>query len=151
MLLHAPWAEGALTGAAVLDVFAGTGALGLEALSRGAASAAFIETGSAALGALRANIATCGAGELCRVIPGDVLRAPRGTACGLVFLDPPYGKGLAPLAMAALAKAGWLAPDALIVAEIGVAEPAPTEAPMLSERRIGAARICIWRFDIRTG
>jgi 16S rRNA (guanine966-N2)-methyltransferase len=145
MLMHAPWAEGALAGAAVLDVFAGTGALGLEALSRGAASAAFIETGSAALSALRANIAACGAGDVCRVIPGDVLRPPQGDACGLVFLDPPYGKRLVPLAMVALAKAGWIAPGALIVAEVGADEPPPTDVELLAERRHGAARLSIWR------
>ncbi len=145
MLMHAPWAEGAVTGAAVLDVFAGTGALGLEALSRGAASAAFIETGRPALAALRANIAACGADDLCRVVAGDALKPPRGTPCGLVFLDPPYGQGLVPLALVALAKAGWIAPAALIVAEVGAGEPAPAEGPLLAERRHGAARICIWR------
>jgi 16S rRNA (guanine966-N2)-methyltransferase len=144
MLLHAPWAEGAIAGAAVLDVFAGTGALGLEALSRGAASAAFIESGRPALAALRANIAACGAGDLCRVVAGDALTPPRGAACGLVFLDPPYGQGLVPRALAALAKAGWLAPRALIIAEVGAAEPAPTEAPLLVERRFGAARLSLW-------
>jgi 16S rRNA (guanine966-N2)-methyltransferase len=144
MLMHAPWAEGAVKGAAVLDAFAGTGALGLEALSRGAASAVFIETGSAALGALRANIITCGAGDLCRVIPGDALRPPRGPASDLVFLDPPYGKGLVPLAIVALAKAGWIATGTLIVAEVGAEDKPPTDAPLLSERRHGAARLCIW-------
>jgi 16S rRNA (guanine966-N2)-methyltransferase len=144
MLMHAPWAEGAMKGAAVLDAFAGTGALGLEALSRGAASAVFIETGSAALGALRANIITCGAGDLCRVIPGDALRPPRGPASDLVFLDPPYGKGLVPLAIVALAKAGWIATGTLIVAEVGAEDKPPTDAPLLSERRHGAARLCIW-------
>jgi 16S rRNA (guanine966-N2)-methyltransferase len=141
MLLHAPWAEGAIAGAAVLDVFAGTGALGLEALSRGAASAAFIESGRPALAALRANIAACGAGDLCRVVAGDALTPPRGAACGLVFLDPPYGQGLVPQALAALANAGWLAPRALIIAEVGGAEPAP---PLLVERRFGAARLSLW-------
>jgi 16S rRNA (guanine966-N2)-methyltransferase len=145
MLMHAPWAEGRVTGAAVLDVFAGTGALGLEALSRGAASAAFIESGRPALAALRANIAACGAGELCRVVVGDALSPPRGSACGLVFLDPPYGQGLVPLALAALAEAGWVAPGALVIAEVAAAERPPTEAPLLAERRHGAARLCIWR------
>ena len=145
MLMHAPWAEGRVTGAAVLDVFAGTGALGLEALSRGAASAAFIESGRPALAALRANIAACGAGDLCRVVAGDALSPPRGSACGLVFLDPPYGQGLVPLALAALAKADWVAPGALVMAEVAAAEPPPTEAPLLAERRHGAARLCIWR------
>ncbi len=145
MLMHAPWAAGAVIGAAVLDVFAGTGAMGLEALSRGAASAAFIENGRPALAALRTNIAACGAGDLCRVIAGDALMPPRGTPCGLVFMDPPYGKGLVPLALAALAKAGWIASGALVIAEVGAGEAPPTAASLLADRRLGAARICIWR------
>jgi 16S rRNA (guanine966-N2)-methyltransferase len=143
-LMHAPWAEGAIMGAAVLDVFAGTGALGLEALSRGAARATFIESSRPALAALRANIAACGAGDLCRVVAGDALKPPRGAACGLVFLDPPYGQDLVPLALAALTKAGWVAPGALIIAEVAAAEPPPTDMPRLAERRHGAAQICVW-------
>ncbi len=145
MLMHAPWAEGCVAGAAVLDVFAGTGALGLEALSRGAASATFIESGRPALAALRANIAACGAGDLCRILAGDVRTPMRGTACRLVFLDPPYGQGLIPVALAELAKAGWIAPDALIIAEVATGEPPPTEAALLAERQHGAAKLCIWR------
>lgn len=145
MLMHAPWAEDAVRGAVVLDCFAGTGALGLEALSRGAATAWFIENGRAALAALRANIATCGAGDLCHVVAADARKPPRGEACGLVFLDPPYGQGLVPLALTALGSAGWIAPDALIVAEVGAAEPPPTESELLAERSHGAARICAWR------
>ena len=154
MLVHAPWAEGALSGTAVLDVFAGTGALGLEALSRGAGSAAFIESGRPALAALRANITACGVGDLCRVVAGNALKPPRGAASGMVFLDPPYGQGLVPLALAALANAGWLAPGALLIAEVAAAEPPPTAAALLADRRLGAARLCIWRHEdgsIRTG
>jgi 16S rRNA (guanine966-N2)-methyltransferase len=146
MLMHAPWGQGAVRGAAVLDVFAGTGALGLEALSRGAASAAFIENGRPALAALRANIAGCGAEPLCRVIAADArLPPPGGAACGLIFLDPPYGQGLVPQAVAVLGNAGWLTEDALVIAEVAGAEPPPTETPLLSDRRFGAARICAWR------
>lgn len=145
MVMHAPWAERAVADAAVLDVFAGTGALGLEALSRGAASAAFIENGRPALAALRANIAACAANDLCRIVAGDALAPPRGSACGLVFLDPPYGQGLVPRAIAALGRAGWFAPAALIVAEVAAAEPPPTHAVLLAERHHGAARLCIWR------
>ena len=151
MLMHAPWAEDAIAGVAVLDVFAGTGALGLEALSRGAASAVFIESGRPALAALRVNIAACGSADLCRVVTNDARMPPRGTACGLVFLDPPYGQGLVPVAIEALAKAGWFAPGALMVAEIGAGEPPPTETTLLADRRFGAARVCFWRFGIGTG
>ena len=145
MLMHAPWAEGAVRDAAVLDVFAGTGALGLEALSRGAASATFMESGRAALASLRANIAACGADALCRVVAADARVPPPGQPCGLVFLDPPYGQDLVPAALTALARAGWVAPGALVVAEVAAADPAPTEAPLLAERQHGAARFCVWR------
>ena len=116
MLLHAPWGGRELIeGAAVLDAFAGTGALGLEALSRGAASARFIERDRAALGALRDNIAACRAGDLCTVLPADVLTARHGAACGLVFFDPPYGQDLVPKALERLGANGWIAPGAIVV------------------------------------
>ncbi len=104
MLLHAPWG-GRLDGMAVLDAFAGTGALGLEALSRGAASAVFMERDRAALDVLRANIAGAAA-RWRRCLRRDVLRPPPGRPCALVFLDPPYGENLLPRALAALAQAG---------------------------------------------
>ena len=109
----------ALEGARVLDAFAGTGALGLEALSRGAARPAFIERDRAALAALRANIAACGPGARCQRARGRRAAAAAGTAARLVFLDPPYGEGLVPPALAALRAAGWIAPGALVVAELG--------------------------------
>src|SRR6185437_15178113 len=85
MLLHAPWGgRDLLEDASVLDAFAGTGALGLEALSRGAARATFIEHDRAALATLRRNIADCGAEARCRVLAVDALHAPRGAACGTV-------------------------------------------------------------------
>src|SRR4051794_34868287 len=107
-LLHAPWAgREVLEGARVLDGFAGTGALGLEALSRGAAEAVFLERDRAALAVLRTNIGSCGAEARCRVLAADVLRPPPGQFCTLVFLDPPYGADLVPQATAALARTGW--------------------------------------------
>lgn len=142
-LLHAGWAgRGAVEGVAVLDAFAGTGSLGLEALSRGAASAVFIEKEPAALLALRRNVAAAdGKG---RVIAGDALRPPPGQACGLVFLDPPYGAGLIVPAMAALSRAGWIGPGALIVAELGRDEPMPM-AELLADWAHGTARMVAWR------
>jgi len=91
------------SGARVLDLFAGTGALGLEALSRGAATATFVESGRTALSLLRENIARCGAGETARVLPLDARRpGPNpGAPHDLVFLDPPYGKGLGEAALGA--------------------------------------------------
>ena len=115
-LVHAPWAAGVLTGARVLDAYAGTGAMGLEALSRGAGWAGFMERDRGALAALRANVAGCGAGGVSRIYGGDVLAAPRGEGCGVVFLDPPYGTG-AGGAVAALRGAGWIVGGTLLVVE----------------------------------
>lgn len=150
MLWHAPWAgRGVIEEARVLDAFAGTGALGLEALSRGAAHTTFIERDRAALAALRANVAACGEEERTRIIAGDATRPPRATEpCGLVFLDPPYGQGLIPRAILALRMAGWIAPGAILCAEVGREEAAPTlegMEPVAEPRRHGAAMLHLLR------
>jgi len=148
MLWHAPWAGRArVEDARVLDAFAGTGALGLEALSRGAGFASFIEQDRAALAVLRANVATLGEEARCRVLADDACAPPRATQpASLIFLDPPYGQGLVPRAVAALMAAGWIAPDALLVAEVGAAEELTLpDAEMLDARQHGAARITVWR------
>ncbi len=108
-----------IEGAEVLDVFAGTGALGLEALSRGAKRVGFIENGRAALSLLDANIARARAEEDCRIIRRDACRPglPDADPAALVFLDPPYGRGLGEKALAALADGGWLTDRALVVWE----------------------------------
>ena len=128
----------------VLDVFAGTGALGLEALSRGARHATFVENAPPALAALRANIAACRAGDSCTVVAADVLSVRPGPPADLVFLDPPYGQELIVRALAHLRATGRIAPRALIVAESGRDEPPPCAVP-LAARLHGAARITIWR------
>lgn len=144
MLSHAPWAgREAIIGATVLDAFAGTGALGLEALSRGAAFAHFIEPNRAALAALRANIATLQAAA--RIHAADARHPPAGTPCTLVFLDPPYGQGLVEQALAALGTAGWIAPGAIIVAETGRDEELAPYGTPLAERVHGAARLTVLR------
>ena len=146
MLLHAPWGgRSAVDGVDVLDVFAGTGAMGLEALSRGAARATFIEQDRAALRALHANIDALGATGQCRVLACDALQAPRGSACGLVFLDPPYRRELVTQAVAGLRAGGWIVPGTLVVAEVGRDELLPPSAPPLAERTHGAARVVVWR------
>jgi 16S rRNA (guanine966-N2)-methyltransferase len=146
MLLHAHWAgRDAILGAHVLDAFAGTGALGLEALSRGAAHAVFIEQDRSALAALRANIAACRADDRSTVLAIDALALSEGAPAGLVFLDPPYGRDLVPRAVAHLRAVGRLLPGALIVAETGRQEPLPTDIALLAERSHGAARISVWR------
>jgi 16S rRNA (guanine966-N2)-methyltransferase len=146
MLMHAPWGGRALLeGAAVLDGFAGTGALGLEALSRGAAHATFVEQDRAALAVLRANVAACRAEALCSVVAGDVLTLPAGPACGLVFLDPPYGQGLVPRALAALRGAGRVVAGTLVIAETGRDEARPGPEAVLADRTHGTARVTVWR------
>ena len=101
-------------------------------------------TSRAALAALRANIAACRAGDASTVLAADALRPPGGHPCSLVFLDPPYGGGLASQAVIALAAAGWTAPDTLIVAEVGRDDPPPADGP-LDTWTHGAARMVAWR------
>jgi 16S rRNA (guanine966-N2)-methyltransferase len=135
-------------GAAVLDAFAGTGALGLEALSRGAAEAAFIEQDREALATLRQNIAALGEDGRARIVAGDATRLPRApSAYALAFLDPPYRSGLAAAALTALDAAGWLAPDALAVVELAAREELTPPAGffLLDERVYGAARLLFLR------
>jgi 16S rRNA (guanine966-N2)-methyltransferase len=148
MLLHAPWAgRDTIEGAHVLDVFAGTGAFGLEALSRGAAHATFIENDRAALTALRANIAACRAQDHATVLATDALAIPPGEPAALIFLDPPYRQDLVPRALARFRAAGRIAPGALVIAETARDEPPPSSTPLLAERTHGAARLSIWRED----
>ncbi|MCF3947504.1 16S rRNA (guanine(966)-N(2))-methyltransferase RsmD [Acidiphilium sp. AL] len=146
ILAHARWAEHAIVGRTVLDVFAGSGALGLEALSRGAARATFIEADRAACVAIRRNIDACRVGDQADLVAADALAPPRAAMPhDLVLLDPPYGAGLIPRALDALGKAGWIAPDALIAAEFGRADPIPNDIAILAERIHGPARLAIWR------
>ncbi len=146
MLLHAPWGgRGVLEGARVLDAFAGTGGLGLEALSRGAAFATFMEQDRGALVALRRNVATCRAEVQAAVLAVDVLAALQGEPCGVVFLDPPYGQTLVPRAVERLRAMGWIAPEALVVAETGRDEALPELGEQLAERTHSAARVSVWR------
>jgi 16S rRNA (guanine966-N2)-methyltransferase len=109
-----------VAGARVLDLFAGTGALGLEALSRGAAFALFVDDGAEARALIRENVAALGVGGVSRIFRRDATRLGRAHPVepfSLVFLDPPYGRGLAERALASARAGGWLAPDALIVVE----------------------------------
>jgi 16S rRNA (guanine966-N2)-methyltransferase len=132
----------------VLDAFAGTGAFGLEALSRGASAAAFIENGREALSALRRNIAAFGEEDRAHVVAGDATRPPRASfACALAFLDPPYRSGLAPSSLAAIVSSGWLTSDALVVIEVAAREALPLDLPftILDERVYGAARLVFVR------
>jgi len=142
ILGHTPLVE--LDGAHVVDCFAGTGALGLEALSQGARHASFIDNLPEALAALAANIASLGETANTTIVRGDATRPPPATApCRLALLDPPYHSGLAVPCLAALAAGGWLTPDALAVVEVARDEGlAPPEGFTLTDDRVyGAARL----------
>jgi 16S rRNA (guanine966-N2)-methyltransferase len=134
------------SGLRVLDLFAGTGALGLEALSRGAASAVFVETDAEARGLIRDHIEAFGVAGTARLLRRDATAlGPAGTMgpVDLVFLDPPYGQGMGEKALASLTQGGWLSPDSLIVLEerADVAVELP-QGFVLDDRRVyGAAAI----------
>ena len=147
VLEHAAWAP-ALEGRRVIDLFAGSGALGLEAISRGAAYCLFVDRGEAARAAIRANVEALNLIGRTRIDRRDaVTLSERTDADGppfdLALLDPPYGRGLGEAALARLAAGGWLAADALVVLERGSADPSPTPAgfALLDERTWGAARV----------
>lgn len=133
-----------LVGALVLDAFAGTGALGLEAVSRGAAHVTFMENQAAAIAACRDNILALGEEERCIVVTTDVLHPRRAeTPCDLVLMDPPYGQGLAAPTLTALRTAGWIATGTLIVVELMATEDfaAPAGFAAVDTRKYGKARL----------
>ncbi|MEP6277246.1 16S rRNA (guanine(966)-N(2))-methyltransferase RsmD [Hyphomonas sp.] len=146
MLAHADWAP-EIDGARVIDLFAGSGALGLEAMSRGAAFCLFVETDHGARGATRDNIETLGLfgnTRLHRRSATDLGEKPAsaGAPFTLAFLDPPYNKGLVEPALAGLVSGKWLTDDALAVVETGVDETiTPKGWETVETRDYGAARI----------
>jgi 16S rRNA (guanine966-N2)-methyltransferase len=145
VLEHAAWAP-PLEGVRVLDAFAGSGALGLEAISRGAAFALLLDLSEAARAAIRTNAASLGVADRTRIEPRDATslraRAPGEPPFDVAFLDPPYGKGLGEAALARLTAGQWLAANAIVVLERGVRDPAPTPDgyELLDERVWGVSR-----------
>lgn len=137
-----------VTGARVLDLFAGTGALGLEALSRGAAHACFVDDGRKAATLIRANIALTRTGDLADLIRIDATRLgpTRGQGFNLIFLDPPYGLGLGERALTAALAGGWLAPGAFVVWEENIAPLVPPPLDLVDQRRYGDTLISLARF-----
>lgn len=141
--------ENPIDDARVLDLFAGTGALGLEALSRGAAHVTFVDSGRVAQKLIAENVAKCKRQADCRSLSCDVTKLPPADApCALVFADPPYGQGLGPTALRAAKSAGWIAEDALIVLEDNAALPAPPGFSKLDQRRYGDTWITLLEPDI---
>jgi 16S rRNA (guanine966-N2)-methyltransferase len=149
ILAHADWRQDGtspLIDTRVLDAFAGTGALGLEALSRGAAHATFLDNDAASVRLIGENVATLRETASAKVVRADATRPPPGREpCDLVFLDPPYRSEQAVPALTALAAAGWIAPEAIVTIELAYNEDvlAPAGFEAIDERRYGAAKIVI--------
>lgn len=141
-----------LEGARVVDLFAGSGALGIEALSRGATFALFVDNGAEARALLRANVEALALGGVTRIWRADATllgRAPAGPLFDLAFLDPPYRQGLAGPALAALAAGGWLSPQGLaVVEEDAHAEIVAPEAwARIDERVYGDTKLVFYARD----
>ena len=139
MLIH----RGVIEDAQVLDLFAGTGALGFEALSRGAAAAVFVENGRVAQRLIAENITKLDAGDQTQILRGDATRlgAWPGPRFDLVFMDPPYGKGMGERALEAVRD--WLAPGALVVWEENAPMIAPDGFAAVDQRKFGASHITL--------
>lgn len=149
LLMNGPYGN-PVEGARVLDLFAGTGALGLEAVSRGARFALFVDEGAEARALLRENVEALGLGGLTRIFRRDATKlgeAPAGEKFDLAFLDPPYGKGLAPRALASLLTGAWLKDGALCVIEEAAEESVelPQGLEQLDRRAYGDTQIVIAR------
>lgn len=135
-----------LDGAVVADICCGTGALGLEALSRGAAQVIFIDKDADHLQAVQASANAYGEAANINVIRTDVTFLPYARVpCNVIFLDPPYHKDLLPAALKGLLTRGWLAEGAVVVAEMGKREPfdVPEGLTLLDERIYGKTRVLI--------
>ena len=132
-------------GARVLDLFAGTGALGLEALSRGAAHVTFVDNGRIAQKLIRENIAKLRRQDDADLLCIDSAKLPAGVGCDLIFLDPPYGKSLGPKALQSAVVNGWIGKDALIVWEENQPQIAPAGFIRLEQRRYGDSWITFLR------
>jgi len=151
VLEHAAWAE-PLNGARVIDLYAGSGALGYEAVSRGAAFALFVEIDDEARGAIRENADAWGLMGRTRVHRRSatdlgVRPGSAGEAFDIAFLDPPYGKGLGEQTLARLLEGNWLKPGATVVFERGSDEP-EIDTPgyeRLDAREYGAAQVLFLR------
>lgn len=147
LLEHGDYPE--LDGARVLDLFAGTGALGFEALSRGAARAVFIDDGASARGLIRQNIEMLSVIGQTKLWRRDATRLGpcRGDAYTLIFTDPPYGKGLGERALASARAGGWVAPDAVVVLEDAAGADLDIGAnwDVQDDRTYGETRVLILR------
>ncbi|MGB0410745.1 MAG: 16S rRNA (guanine(966)-N(2))-methyltransferase RsmD [Pikeienuella sp.] len=149
LLAHGPY-DGVPEGCRVLDLFAGTGALGLEAMSRGATRAVFVDDHGPSRALIRTNVEAMGLTGTTKIWRRDVTRLGphKGEPFDLVFLDPPYRSGLGVAALASARAGGWLADKALIILEIASDEEPPADGvfgEILDDRKYGETRILIAR------
>jgi 16S rRNA (guanine966-N2)-methyltransferase len=140
-----------VAGGRVIDLFAGTGAMGLEAMSRGAAYALFVDDGAAARGLIRQNVETLGLGGATRLFRRDATRmgpAAPNEPFSLVFCDPPYGRDLAQPALISCAEGGWLRPEALVVVEENAAAELewPSRFEPIERRTYGDTQVAFGRY-----
>lgn len=137
-----------IVGARVLDAFAGTGALGLEALSRGAAFVTFMDRQPAAMQAIADNLRAMKEERSAALVRADAANPPPARQdCSLLFLDPPYRSGAIPAALQALDRNGWIAPGAVICCEVAATEDIPPidDFEALDQRKYGAAKLVLLR------
>jgi 16S rRNA (guanine966-N2)-methyltransferase len=146
LLAHGPY-DDAPEGCRVLDLFAGTGALGLEAMSRGATRAVFVDDHAPSRALIRQNIEAMGLTGATKIWRRNAtqLGAHKGEAFDLIFLDPPYGSDLGSRALTSAAKGGWIAPGALIIYECATGDTPPDQLELLDDRKYGETRILVAR------
>ena len=137
---------GSFEGLRVTDLYAGSGALGFEALSRGAAHATFVETDGPAQAAIKANASRLGVAERVRILGGSALALPRSEPFDLIFADPPYSPGSGSGIVRSVAQAGWLSAGGWMSVETDRRDPVePGDYEVEVEREIGRARITLLR------
>jgi len=137
---------GSFDGLRVADLFAGSGALGFEALSRGAACATFVESDRRALDAIRASAAAFGATDRTNILSGSALSLPPSSPFDVLFADPPYAAGSGSAAVAAARQAGWLAHGGWMAVETARADAVdPAGWSIAAEREVGRARLTLLR------
>lgn len=148
LLAHGPY-DGAPAGMRVLDLFAGVGALGLEAMSRGAARAVFVDDHGPSRALIRENVEKLGLTGSTKIWRRDATRLGpcRGEGFDLIFLDPPYGAGLGDKALASASEGGWIAPGALIVLEEAASAETPARLTVLDRRAYGGTQVLVGRLS----
>ncbi|MEX0300133.1 MAG: 16S rRNA (guanine(966)-N(2))-methyltransferase RsmD [Kordiimonas sp.] len=147
MLTHSRYPD--LHGAYVADLFAGTGALGLEALSRGAAHVSFVEKAPTSIATIKDNVASLKAEKEVKILKNSATALPKATqAYDFIFMDPPYRQGLVEPTLLSIISGEWLAENGVIICELAVDDPLnlPTELEIIDERSQGQQRVLFLNF-----